>query len=78
MNNFIDSFVEYFIKGNVPENLGGDGYASGVFSAVSIDWEFPGAYGDDSSASYLKNIPNFKKFRDEDGKNKKEMLKYLR
>ncbi len=45
MQNFVDTFINYFIKGNVPKRYGGDGFARGVFTSVSVDWEFPGWSG---------------------------------
>ncbi len=45
MSNFVDTFINYFIKGNVPKRYGGDGFAKNIFTSVSVDWEFPGWSG---------------------------------
>jgi len=40
---FVDTCIDLFIKGNLPEenDAGGKGSAKGVFDGFDIDWEFP-------------------------------------
>lgn len=39
--NFIDTFINFYIEGNLFERNGGDGAGAGVYNGISIDWEFP-------------------------------------
>ena len=55
MDNYINTFVSYFIQGNTPQEDANDktreGWGANVYTSISIDWEFPGWKGNGNTYS---------------------------
>ncbi|MGE5141677.1 MAG: glycoside hydrolase family 18 protein [Rudaea sp.] len=60
---FVQSCVDLFIKGNLPDpgwgGMGGPGAAAGVFDGIDIDWEYPAAEGNPGNIIRPEDTQNF-------------------
>jgi chitinase len=60
---FVQSCVDLFIKGNLPDpgwgGMGGPGSAAGIFDGVDIDWEWPGSAGNDGNIIRAEDKANY-------------------
>lgn len=57
------SCVDLFIRGNLPES--GAGVAAGVFDGIDVDWEYPGAEGNEGNIVRREDTRNFTLFLSE-------------
>ncbi len=60
---FVQSCVDLFIKGNLPDpgwgGMGGPGAAAGVFDGIDVDWEYPAAEGNAGNIYRPEDTQNF-------------------
>ncbi len=60
---FVQSCIDMFIKGNLPNpgwgGMGGPGAAAGVFDGIDIDWEYPAAEGNPGNIIRPEDTQNF-------------------
>ncbi|GHO47067.1 glycosyl hydrolase family 18 protein [Ktedonospora formicarum] len=61
---FVSSCLSMFVKGNLPQNIGGDssggtGAIAGLFDGFDIDWEYPGVLGHTGNHYGTQDKANF-------------------
>jgi chitinase len=60
---FVQSCIDLFIKGNLPDpgwgGMGGPGSAAGVFDGIDVDWEYPASEGNAGNIVRPEDTQNF-------------------
>jgi chitinase len=60
---FVESCIDLFIKGNLPDpgwgGMGGPGAAAGVFDGIDLDWEWPASEGHPHNIVRAEDKQNF-------------------